>query len=118
MERLDIFYYNKWRGIELPEVAECFSHLSKEEVMNLKQGDEVWVDKEPYHLNGKVYGYTKIQFSETMNDYQKTQFFKVNSPEKLEKLVQKHGDLIFLPISGKEKEAFELFQRNWVSKLN
>ncbi len=112
MEELNVFYYNKWRGVDLPEIAECFSQLSPKAVNNLKKGDEVWIDDEPYHLNGKVYGYTRVEFSEAV-DGNLLRLFECVDPPKLEVLVKKHGDLVLSPISQGEKNAFEQFHQIW-----
>ncbi len=49
---------NKWSGFSNEDISGCFQHLNKEEIKNLKPGDDVWRDEEPYHHHGKVYGYT------------------------------------------------------------
>jgi len=54
-----VYYFNQWAGFETKELHQFFAHLTPEELLGLKQGDVVWVDQEPYHRDGKVYGYTK-----------------------------------------------------------
>lgn len=115
MERLNVFYYNQWRGVDLPELRECFSQLSTDEVANLKQGDEVWIDGEPYHLNGKVYGYTRVAFSGQVDSDHPPQLFKCVDPQKLEALVQEHKGLVLSPVSQGERDAFERFRQDWKS---
>ena len=97
----------------MPEVAECFREFSAEEISALKKGEEVWVDGEPYHLNGKVYGYTRIGFSGRRDPVFPERLFKLADPKKLEALVKQHGDLILSPIAEDEKRAFEVFQKSW-----
>lgn len=55
---IEVFFYNKWSGFNEPAIARCFSGLTEEEFKNLKTGEVIWVDEEPYSLNGKVYGFT------------------------------------------------------------
>ncbi|GEM_PF-2810828 len=55
----NVFYFNQWKGFETKELFQYFSHLDSKELFALKRGDVVWIDEEPYHRNGKVYGYTK-----------------------------------------------------------
>lgn len=54
-----VYYFNQWAGFETKELHQFFSHLDAEELFALKRGDIVWIDEEPYHRDGKVYGYTK-----------------------------------------------------------
>ena len=54
-----VYYFNKWAGFETEELHQFFERLTHEELFLLKRGDIVWVDQEPYHREGKVYGYTK-----------------------------------------------------------
>jgi len=51
-----VLFYNLWTGWESPEIREAFEELEYENVKELKEGDLVWIDGQPYHMNGKVYG--------------------------------------------------------------
>ncbi len=115
MERVDVFFYNRWREVDLPSVRECFERLSPQEILTLKPGDEVWYNDEPYHLNGKVYGYTRGIIKETppKNDIASTVLFKLTHPRNLKTLIEEHGDKITSPISSDERKAFDRFQEVW-----
>ena len=108
MEGKSVFYYNKWRGVDFPELRACFRQLSANEIAGLKQGDEVWIDGEPYHLNGKVYGFTQIVYPGKEKD-NFLQLFKCVNPKKLEALVTENGEKVLSPISNDEKRAFKVF---------
>lgn len=56
----NVFYFNQWADFEAKELHKFFTHLTPKEVTALKRGNIVWIDQEPYHRHGKVYGYTKI----------------------------------------------------------
>jgi len=60
-----VYYFNQWVNFETRELRQFFSHLDSNELFALKQGDIVWVDEEPYHRDGKVYGYTKRMVTDT-----------------------------------------------------
>lgn len=50
-------YYNKWTGWENNKVASFFRQGTEEDLKTLKPGDKIWLDTDPIHPNGKVYGY-------------------------------------------------------------
>lgn len=55
-----IIYSNQWTGFNAGDCFEGqFNNLSVEKVKSLKAGDTVFVDFDPMHLHGKVYGYFK-----------------------------------------------------------
>jgi hypothetical protein len=118
MENMTVFYYNKWRGVDLPELRECFAQLSAAEVAELKKDDEVWIDDEPYHLNGKVYGYTRTVCSDTTHSDYSFPLFKCVDPKRLEALIKEHGDEVLSPIPREEREAFEALGPHWERMLN
>ena len=51
-----LIYYNKWTNWDSGEVREGIEQLTFEEVSALSVGDLVWLDTDPLHPNGKVYG--------------------------------------------------------------
>ena len=61
---MEIFYYNRWSGLEV-DISGCFEHLSPLEMKALKLGDKVWLDLEPYHHCGKVYGLSEVNLVKT-----------------------------------------------------
>ncbi|MEK6862381.1 MAG: hypothetical protein AABY07_10555 [Nanoarchaeota archaeon] len=113
MERQEIFYYNRWRGVDLPQVRECFKKLSPGEIASLKPGDEIWYDDEPYHLNGKVYGYTRAVVKRTPSKSEAASpiLWRLTNPQGLKALIEEHGEKITSPISSAERRAFDRFQR-------
>lgn len=55
-------HYNKWRGVEIREIHNCFEALPEEAFAGVKKGDVLWQISEPYaHSAGKVYGYERIE---------------------------------------------------------
>lgn len=54
-----IIYYNKWTGFETDVFREQFRHLPPEELKLLVVGDVVYLDIDPLHPAGKVYGRVK-----------------------------------------------------------
>lgn len=54
-----IISYNQWTGFETTRFANQFRRLSGEETSNLTEGATVYVDVDPLHPNGKVYGLIK-----------------------------------------------------------
>lgn len=55
---------NLWTGHECPMIKDCFRELSYDEVLNLTAGSEVYVDQDPIHPNGHVYGYHCVAVTE------------------------------------------------------
>lgn len=69
-----VIYFNQWTGFETREFSELFKILSAEEITNLKVGQEIYVDIDPLHRHGKVYGrikavVTKIETTKNGNEY-------------------------------------------------
>lgn len=62
----NVYYFNQWADFEAKELHKFFTHLTPEEIFALKQGDVIWIDQEPYHRHGKVYGYTKITVTDVV----------------------------------------------------
>lgn len=59
-----VYHFNLWADFDArKELRPFFSHLDHKELFALKPGDTVWIDEEPYHPQGKVYGYTKRKIS-------------------------------------------------------
>ena len=52
-----LVYFNQWTGWESDEIRGAFKQLTFDEVIALSTGDRVWLDVDPLHPNGKVYGY-------------------------------------------------------------
>lgn len=108
----DIFHYNRWRGVEVPEIHACFTELTTTEKKKLKKGERIWLDLEPYHLNGKVYGYSGVEIKRKQVSgrylgyiFESPQhaggfsvaykaIWKLTDEQKLEELVKLHGDQI------------------------
>ena len=114
---MNIFYYNKWRGVRVPEVHECFLRLDEEQIDSIEKGDEVWLDLEPYYHHGKVYGYSKVTikdidqtennirysfeskqcsgfFTHTKGSILNKQIWKLTDEKKLEDLIEQYQDKI------------------------
>jgi ribosomal protein L21E len=51
-----VIYYNRWTGFETDRFRDQFKHLSGKDVSDLDVGAVVFVDVDPIHPNGKVYG--------------------------------------------------------------
>lgn len=67
-----IVYSNQWTGFTAGDCFEGqFKNLSVEEVGSLEAGDTIFVDFDPMHLSGKVYGYFKGKVTniKTEGDY-------------------------------------------------
>lgn len=133
---MDVFHYNKWAGLELPELVRCFEPMSEEEITNLQVGDTVWLDLEPYHLNGKVYGYSRVRITdEEEREYsgkrlryfhykseghsglfladRRARAFKLVDANKLERLLEGYGEQITSPYSELEQLSFKIFSQGW-----
>lgn len=55
-----VIYFDHWKGFE-GSTDGVFKALSFDVAKNLKAGDSIWKDDEPYHGNGKVYGFTYLK---------------------------------------------------------
>lgn len=53
----DIIYCNPWRSFDCSSIESCFEKL--EDINSLVKGDVIWINQEPYYVNGKVKGLTK-----------------------------------------------------------
>lgn len=51
-----IIYFNQWTRFETDRFRDQFKHLSGKDVSDLDVGATVFVDVDPIHPNGKVYG--------------------------------------------------------------
>jgi hypothetical protein len=60
---MDIIYYNKHARLDVPKLAECFTQITESRKKKLNVGDSIWVDLEPYHPSGKVYGFTMVKIT-------------------------------------------------------
>ena len=125
-----VFHYNRWNGIEVPEIATCFALMKLDEVRGLKKGNEVWKDLEPYHPNGKVYGYSRIIISRREKDGSAFEYegmnvsgsfsleewrrtFRLTDQEKLEALLGQYGRHITDPFSKEQRESLQAFEERW-----
>jgi len=54
-----IIYYNLWTGFETTAFQGQFKQLTAGEIQQLDKGDVVYVDIDPLHPQGKVYGRIK-----------------------------------------------------------
>lgn len=54
-----VLTYNKWTGHDSDEIAPHFRKATRSDIRNLKKGDVIWIDEDPIHPNGKVYGFIK-----------------------------------------------------------
>ncbi|MBI2146069.1 hypothetical protein HYU22_01880 [Candidatus Woesearchaeota archaeon] len=126
----DIFYYNRWRGVEVREIHDCFKALGLKELKQLKEGDTIRLDLEPYHLNGKVYGYSAVKIKGvhrksgskeytyespscqggfTIDKHYRPRMWKLVNQSKLEALIVQYGDRITGVYSREEKDSFNVF---------
>jgi ribosomal protein L21E len=51
-----VLHYNLWTGFETDRFRDQFKHLSGKDVSDLDVGATVFVDVDPIHWRGKVYG--------------------------------------------------------------
>ena len=56
--------FNKWNEFQNQQIDDCFTPFSEEDMKSLKGGDLIWINQEPYHHHGKVYGYTLEKLTE------------------------------------------------------
>ncbi len=54
-----LIHYNHWTGFETKEFKGQFNPMTSEDIRNLKAGDIVFINLDPLHPNGKVYGRVK-----------------------------------------------------------
>jgi hypothetical protein len=129
---VDVFYFNKWQGIDLPEVRECFRALNEDELSRLETGTLIWVDLDPYHPAGHVYGFTAATVTALRThdrgvtiEYDAagvggqvqvpaTKIFTVSDGSRLLRLVKRHGERI-LSAEGRGGDA-GAFKRWWNSR--
>ena len=58
-----VIYYNLWTGFETDRFRDQFKHLSGKDVSDLDVGATVFVDVDPIHPDGKVYGRYKAKIT-------------------------------------------------------
>ena len=80
-----IITYDLYKNINRREIVDCFYKMTKEEYEQLNIGDEYWYDAEPYHANGKVYGFTKRFKSDEKISYDR--LYKLIDKDKFTKLI-------------------------------
>jgi hypothetical protein len=56
-----VLTYNRWTEYENKDIHRYFRRATAEDIQNLKAGDAVWIDEDPIHPNGKVYGFIKTK---------------------------------------------------------
>ncbi len=56
-----VLCYNQWTGYENQTVGRFFRQATAEDIRRLQPGDVVWLDEDPIHPNGKVYGFVKTK---------------------------------------------------------
>jgi hypothetical protein len=54
-----VLYYNRWTGFECQAIGRQFRPMTRAEVERIAVGNEVWMDRDPIHRNGKVYGFVR-----------------------------------------------------------
>jgi hypothetical protein len=54
-----LIYFNQWTGFETKEFRGKFVPFTEDEIKNLKKDDVIYVDVDPLHPQGKVYGWVK-----------------------------------------------------------
>lgn len=57
-------YYNKWTGWEPEDLPKRKPVYPKD----MKVGDKLWLDVDPIHHHGKVYGYVLVEIKEIKDD--------------------------------------------------
>ena len=62
-------YYNQWTGWENNTINSFFRRATTEDIEKMKAGDQVWIDIDPIHPNGKVYGYLAFKFKKFADGY-------------------------------------------------
>lgn len=131
LENVDLaVYYNRWRGVEIKGIGACFDRLEEKDYETISPGDELWVDPDPLHPNGKVYGFAKVKVSNVEDDpdgknkrvhysgrfvgsgFSNTclgRFYQLTDTDALETLVAEHGDKMTDLFSSREKYTRGLF---------
>ena len=69
-----IYYQNEWRNFRSTELQDLFVRMNEEELKKLLIGDSVWINDEPYHPAGKVYGYTYVKILGMVSDNERIKF--------------------------------------------
>jgi hypothetical protein len=54
-----VLTFNKWTGYQNNNVKTYFRPAKASDIRKLKVGDSIWIDTDPLHPNGKVYGFVK-----------------------------------------------------------
>ena len=62
-------YYNRWTGWENNTISNFFRPATIEDIEKMKSGDQIWMDVDPIHPNGKVYGYLSFKFKQFKEGY-------------------------------------------------
>ena len=106
-----IVYSNQWTGFTAGDCFEGqFKNLSVEEVSSLKAGDTIFVDVDPMHLHGKVYGYFKGKVTDirTVNDYVFVGFECGDGPKGRKRIQLDNTYTPFFVVANEEKLAATL----------
>ncbi|NQV89684.1 MAG: hypothetical protein HQ488_05150 [Parcubacteria group bacterium] len=107
-----VVYLHKWRGFRNKEIGPCFTPIAVKTLRRMQPGSLVWVDTDPMHMQGKVYGYTLVTIGSitdrgngkfwisfngggSLVDGNKTKqhkFMRVQAPVRLEGLLRDNPD--------------------------
>ena len=90
---------NEHTGWLSSEIGKFFRRATFDDFQALKPGQDIWLDEDPIHLNGKVYGYRRCQFvsfdgvklyhSNGMTSYLH-KVFLVEDPGALQRFLEEH----------------------------
>lgn len=56
-----VLYFNQWTGYRNRDVTRHFRKASAADIERLRAGDVIWINEDPIHPNGKVYGFVKAR---------------------------------------------------------
>ncbi|MFZ2193286.1 MAG: hypothetical protein WAV31_03505 [Candidatus Moraniibacteriota bacterium] len=54
-----VLTYNQWTGYDNYAVCNYYRPATEDEIRNLKPGNAIWINEDPLHPRGKVYGFVK-----------------------------------------------------------
>lgn len=102
-DHFTVYTSNRWEDWSRPEIDQCFASMSPSEAALLKKGNSVWYDGEPYHPNGKVYGYTHVILTDVENGnfhhsggfFGLSRLYKLVDPGRLSILLQQKKSCLF-----------------------
>lgn len=113
-----LVYYNKWTNWESKEIREALEGLTFDEVAGLSVGDQIWVDVDPLHPNGKVYGCVLAAVTEIEKVDEDTVMVRYEAPNLSggRRIYKDHGTTQLARLKN-ESETFVFVQDNPVATV-